>query len=60
MDGYSVLAIQRRIEALETTVLATAQNQRAGWWWLVAGIGIGLGLAVVFELFALVASRGHG
>jgi hypothetical protein len=60
MDGYITLAIQGRIEALELANVTTAQNQRAGWWWLIAGIGIGLGLAVVFELFALIASRGHG
>ncbi len=60
MDGYSVLAIQRRIESLELANVTTAQNQRAGWWWLIAGIGIGLGLAVIFELFALIASHGHG
>ena len=29
------------------------------WWWFVAGVGVGLGAAVVAELFALLASRGH-
>ena len=42
--------IEAKFEALE-------QRTRPPWWWLVAGIGIGLGLAVVFELAALVAQR---
>ena len=42
--------IEAKFEALE-------QRTRPPWWWLVAGIGIGLGLALVFELAALVAQR---
>ena len=42
--------IEAKFEALE-------QRTRPPWWWLVAGIGIGLRLAVVFELAALVAQR---
>jgi len=45
------------MQALQAQIQAIQQAQRAGWWWLVAGIVIGLGLAVVFELAAIVASR---
>jgi len=41
-----------RLERLE-------QETRPRWWWFVAGVGVGLGAAVVAELFALVASRGR-
>ena len=41
-----------RLERLE-------QGARLNWWWFAVGLGAGLGLAVVAELFALVASRGH-
>ncbi len=60
MDGYIVLAIQKRIEALELANVTTAQNQRAVWWWVAVGIVIGLALAGLADLFALVVSRGHG
>ena len=32
-------------------------RQRDRWWWWVAGLVCGLGLAAVAELFALLASR---
>ena len=41
-----------RLERLE-------QGARPNWWWFAVGLGAGLGLAVVFELAALVASRGR-
>ena len=41
-----------RLERLE-------QGARPNWWWFAVGLGAGLGLAVVAELFALVASRGR-
>ena len=41
-----------RLERLE-------QGARPNWWWFAVGLGAGLGLAVVGELFALVASRGR-
>ena len=34
-------------------------EQRAAWWYIAVGIVIGLGLAAVFELAAIVASRAH-
>lgn len=51
-----LLSIERRFEALERSV---KEEMRPRWWWLVAGIGIGIGLAVVFELMALVVNKGH-
>jgi len=39
-----------RLERLE-------QGARPNWWWFAVGLGAGLGLAVVAELFALVAQR---
>ena len=41
-----------RLERLE-------QGARPNWWWFAVGLGAGLGLAAVAELFALVASRGR-
>jgi hypothetical protein len=54
-----VVEASQAIEAIQVQIQAIQQAQRAGWWWLVAGIVIGLGLAVVFELAAIVASRVH-
>lgn len=45
--------LQTRVALLERSV----QEGRPQWWWLVAGIGIGLGMAALADLFALVAHR---
>jgi len=44
-----------KLAALEQASIEAKQSQRAGWWWLVAGIAIGLALAALADLFALVA-----
>jgi len=49
--------LQIKLDRLERSVVHIEAEMRPRWWWLVAGIGIGLGLAVVFELAALVAQR---
>ncbi len=47
-----IMSIERRFEALE-------RSQRHAVYYMALGIGIGLFLAVVFELAALVATRVH-
>jgi DNA-binding transcriptional MerR regulator len=48
---------QAQIEALRTDFDVLQASQRDRWWWWVAGLVCGLGLAAVAELFALLASR---
>ena len=48
-----------RFDRLERSVVRIEAETRPRWWWFVAGVGVGLGAAVVGELFALVASRGR-
>ena len=48
-----------RFERLERSMSEVQAEMRPRWWWFVAGVGVGLGAAVVGELFALVASRGR-
>ena len=48
-----------RLDRLERSLVEVQGAARPNWWWFAVGLGAGLGLAVVAELFALVASRGH-
>lgn len=48
-----------RLDRLERSLVEVQGEARPRWWWFVAGVGVGLGAAVVGELFALVASRGR-
>ena len=48
---------ETRLDRLERSLVEVQGEARPRWWWFVAGIGVGLGAAVVFELAALVASR---
>ncbi len=52
-------SIQAQIQALQQARSDDKQAQRAAWWYIVFGIMIGLGLAAVFELAAIVATRGR-
>lgn len=51
--------LQIKLDRLERSVVQIEGAARPRWWWFVAGVGVGLGAAVVGELFALVASRGR-
>ena len=48
-----------RFERLERSMNEVQAEMRPRWWWFVAGVGVGLGAAVVAELVALVAGRGR-
>ena len=48
-----------RLDRLERSLVEVQGAARPNWWWFAVGLGAGLGLAVVFELAALVASRGR-
>ena len=50
---------ETRLGRLERSVVQIEGAARPNWWWFAVGLGAGLGLAVVFELAALVASRGR-
>ena len=50
---------ETRLGRLERSLVEVQGEARPRWWWFVAGVGVGLGAAVVGELFALVASRGR-
>ena len=51
--------LQTKLDRLERSVVRIEAETRPNWWWFAVGLGAGLGLAVVFELAALVASRGR-
>ena len=46
-----------RLDRLERSLVEVQGAARPNWWWFAVGLGAGLGLAVVAELFALVAKR---
>ena len=48
-----------RLDRLERSLVEVQGEARPRWWWFAVGLGAGLGLAAVAELFALVASRGR-
>ena len=48
-----------RLDRLERSLVEVQGAARPNWWWFAVGLGAGLGLAAVAELFALVASRGR-
>lgn len=51
--------LQTKLDRLERSVVRIEAETRPNWWWFAVGLGAGLGLAAVAELFALVASRGR-
>lgn len=55
--GPAPLAMVEAITALQRQIDGLQQAQRPAWWWWLAGVVCGLGMAGIAELFALVARR---
>lgn len=53
----AIVALDDLRTEFRASIESLRAEQRAAWWYVVVGIVIGLGLAAVFEMAAIVASR---